>query len=127
MAVRIVHHGMQYFRSPEDSMPSRAVTALLGFCLLLIPTHASAQATGAITGLVTDTSGGVLPGVTVDVTNQDTAQARTAVTGADGFFAIPLLNPGRYQVKATLNGFRTTVRENVAVVVNETVRTDMAM
>jgi hypothetical protein len=108
-------------------MPSRAVIALFGLCLLLIPAHALAQATGAITGLVTDISGGVLPGVTVDVTNEETAQARTAVTGADGFFAIPLLNPGRYQVKATLNGFRTTLREHVAVVVNETVRTDMAM
>jgi carboxypeptidase family protein/TonB-dependent receptor-like protein len=108
-------------------MASRVVTALLGLCLLLMPSHASAQATGAITGLVTDASGAVLPGVTVDVTNQDTAQARTAVTGADGFFAIPLLNPGRYQVKATLAGFRTTVREGVTVVVNETVRTDMAM
>ena len=69
------------------------------------PSPAAAQATGAITGIATDASGGVLPGVTIDITSRDTSQVRTAVTGADGFYTIPLVNPGVYQVKATLAGF----------------------
>jgi hypothetical protein len=53
---------------------------LLIACLFLVPSPASAQATGAITGIATDASGGVLPGVTIEVTNRDTSQVRTAVT-----------------------------------------------
>ncbi len=100
---------------------------LLIACLFAVPSPASAQATGAITGIATDASGGVLPGVTIEVTNRDTSQVRTAVTGADGFFTTPLLNPGAYQVRATLAGFRTTVRDNITVVVNETVRGDVVL
>jgi hypothetical protein len=77
--------------------------------------------------MATDASGGVLPGVTIDVTSRDTGQVRSAVTGADGFYTIPLVNPGFYQVKATLAGFRTTIRENVTVAVNETVRADLSL
>ena len=103
------------------------VAALVMVYVCCAPSLASAQATGAITGLVTDASGGVLPGVTVDVGNQETGQSRTAVTAADGFYTIPLLNPGRYQVKAMLAGFRTSIRSDIAIVVNETVRADVSM
>src|SRR4051794_33139559 len=104
-----------------------AVLAAVSCVLLFTPARVHAQATGAITGVATDSSGAVLPGVTIDVTARDTGLARTAVTGADGFYTIPLVNPGVYQVKATLAGFRATVRENITVVVNETVRADVSM
>src|SRR5262249_46817174 len=52
---------------------------------------------------------------------------RTGVTGADGFFTVPFATPGLYRVTATLSGFRTTARETVTVVVNETVRADLQM
>src|SRR6185436_2430239 len=105
----------------------RIASASLLVVLMLFPSHAAAQATGAITGIVTDVSGGVLPGVTIDVTSRDTGQIRTAVSGTDGFYTIALVNPGVYQVKATLTGFRTTVRDTITVVVNETVRADMQL
>jgi hypothetical protein len=105
----------------------RNASAFLLAVLLLVPSLAAAQATGAITGIATDASGAVLPGVTIDVTSRDTAQIRTAVTGPDGFYTIALVNPGVYQVKATLTGFRTSVRDAVTVVVNETVRADMSL
>ena len=75
-----------------------------------------AQATGTIVGTVTDESGAVLPGVTIEVTNVGTGQTRTAVTGDDGYFNVPLLRPGSYQVKGTLNGFKTFVRDRKSVV-----------
>src|SRR4030095_2886439 len=105
----------------------RISCASLFICLLLMPSPGAAQATGGITGGVTDATGAMLPGVTIDVTSRDTGQIRSAVTGADGFFTIALVNPGVYQVKATLPGFRTTVRDAVTVVVNETVRADMQL
>lgn len=93
----------------------------------LVPATVFAQATGTITGVITDESGAVIPGVTVEVTNTDTNQTRTTVTGADGFYTFPLLQPGPYTVKATLDGFRTFVREGVRVTVESTSRVDVKM
>jgi len=111
----------------SDVCARRLAAACLVACSLLGSVRLCAQATGAVAGLVSDTSGGVLPGVTVDVTNQDTGQVRTAVSSNDGFYTIPLLTPGRYEVKATLGGFRTTVRGGIVVVVNETARADLQL
>jgi len=87
-----------------------------------LPVWASAQASGQINGAVTDASGGVLPGVTVEAINAGTGAVRTAVTGSDGLYTIPLLPPGNYTVKASLQGFRTSQREGVRVTVSETAR-----
>jgi outer membrane receptor protein involved in Fe transport len=97
-------------------------TGTILFLVLLLPLTALAQATGQINGLVTDTQGGVLPGVTLEVTNMDTGAVRTTVTGGDGLYTVPLLQPGNYSVKASLNGFKTAVREFVRVTVTETAR-----
>ncbi|HJU41187.1 MAG TPA: TonB-dependent receptor [Vicinamibacterales bacterium] len=86
------------------------------------PAWARAQATGQINGVVSDASGGVLPGVTVEATNAGTGAVRSAVSGADGLYTIPLLPPGDYTVKASLQGFRTSQREGVRVTVSETAR-----
>ena len=96
-----------------------AATILITICA---PAWARAQATGQINGAVTDASGGVLPGVTVEAINAGTGAVRTAVTGADGLYTIPLLSPGNYTVKASLQGFRTSQREGVRVTVSETAR-----
>jgi outer membrane receptor protein involved in Fe transport len=90
--------------------------------VLFVPPAAQAQATGQINGIVTDTSGGVLPGVTVEATSPATGATRTAVTGADGLYTIPLLQPGDYNVRASLTGFRAALREGVRVTVTETSR-----
>ena len=102
----------------------RVLAALLVFGFASL---ARAQATGGMTGAVTDGTGAVVPGVTVEITNQGTGQTRVVVTGADGFYNAPLLAPGQYGVKATLAGFKTVVRENLTVRVNDTARVDIAM
>ena len=89
---------------------------------LLTPTWALAQATGQINGAVTDASGAFLPGVTIEATNTATGAVRTAVSGTDGLYTIPLLPPGDYTVKATLQGFRVSQRDGVRVTVTETSR-----
>ena len=106
----------------------RRVAALaLAIAVSVLPSRAAAQATGAIAGVLTDPSGAVLPGVTIEVTSRDTGRVRNTTTAADGFYTVPLLNPGPYVVTATLAGFRTTTRETVTVVVNETARADFSM
>jgi outer membrane receptor protein involved in Fe transport len=114
---------------PRDKLIN-ADTAMLTTrltCLALILTFAAtahAQVTGVIAGVVTDESGAVMPGVTVAVTNVATNQTRTVVTGPDGYYSLPLLQPGRYQVTVSLSGFKTVIREDISVTVESTSRVD---
>jgi hypothetical protein len=86
----------------------RAIFAFL-LSIALVPAVASAQsqaANGSIEGTVSDASAGVLPGVTVTVTNTDTGAVRTVVTNEAGLFRAPLLPLGTYTVSAELQGFK---------------------
>jgi hypothetical protein len=104
------------------------ITVALALALgWLCPSLASAQATGAITGVVMDETGAVIPGVSLEVTNTATNQTRTAVTGSDGFYSVPLLQPGPYTVKATLQGFKSVTREGITVSVESTSRVDVRL
>jgi hypothetical protein len=79
-------------------------------CALTTSTAAAQIITGQFAGTVTDASGGVLPGVTVTVVNDDTALTRTTVTDSNGNYVIPALPVGRYTVSAELQGFRKAQR-----------------
>ncbi len=71
-------------------------------------TGASAQGlTGQITGTVTDSGGGVMPGATVTIKNAGTNLTREAVTGVDGTFVFPDLLAGTYDIKVSVQGFKT--------------------
>src|SRR5215510_1606438 len=81
-------------------------------CLVLLPAVARAQS--AIIGTVKDTSGGVLPGVTVEAASDVLIEkTRTVVSGGNGNYRIVDLRPGTYVVTFTLPGFQTFRRENV--------------
>src|ERR1700674_128464 len=79
---------------------------------LVVPTAAFAQA--SITGVVKDTSGAVLPGVTVEATAPVLIErVRSAVTDGTGQYRIENLRPGVYAVTFTLTGFSTLKREGI--------------
>ena len=70
----------------------------------------------SVTGVVTDTSGAVLPGVTVEVTSPALIErVRSAVTDGRGTFRITELAPGTYTVTFTVPGFNTVRREGIAL------------
>jgi outer membrane receptor protein involved in Fe transport len=73
---------------------------------ILWPANLFAQSTAEIRGSVQDTSGGVLPGVTVTAINELTGLERSAVTDSGGRFIFPRLPVGNYRVEAVLQGFR---------------------
>lgn len=93
----------------------RYCAAALG-CVLLTALPAAAQFDrGQISGTVKDAQGGVVPGVTVTVTNLDTQTGRTTVTDSSGYFTIPNLPGGKYDVSAELQGFKKALRQNVTL------------
>ena len=92
----------------------RLVSKLIFLCTLalLVPTVVFAQST--ITGVVKDTSGGVLPGVTVEAASPALIEkTRSAITDSAGQYRIENLRPGAYAVTFTLSGFSTQKREGV--------------
>src|SRR5512145_134869 len=96
-----------------DTLMRKLVYAFLVFAsIVLVPAVASAQAT--IAGLVRDSSGAVLPGVTVEAASDVLIEkVRTAVTDSTGRYQIVDLRAGTYAVTFTLPGFSTVKREGI--------------
>jgi hypothetical protein len=79
---------------------------VLGTLALVLAAPAAAQQTESrIVGKVTDTNGGVLPGVTVTITSPQTGAVRSAITDAEGRYTVTNLRPGSYEVRVELSGF----------------------
>src|ERR1700757_5165854 len=76
---------------------------------------AFSQATGRITGRVTDQAGGAMPGATVIVTDIGTGVARDTVTNAEGLYTMPALEPGTYSVKVELTGFAPQTKTGIVL------------
>ena len=95
----------------------RSSGVLLVFSVLvLLPSAASAQFAGAITGVAKDASGGVLPGVTVEAASPALIEkVRSVVTDDTGQYRIVDLRPGTYSVTFTLPGFSTVKREGIEI------------
>ena len=87
---------------------------MLRVCSALLTLLLVQGGTGSISGRITDSAGGAIPGVTVSVLFG--IERGTAVTNSDGRFSVDKLLPGRYEVQARLAGFETEVETNVAVV-----------
>src|SRR5262245_30936358 len=111
---------MQY-RNPASDVPARRShmrtfyrSVLVLACLLIVPALAHAQAT--LSGTVRDTSGAVLPGVTVEAASPALIEkVRTAVTDGTGQYRITELPPGTYVLTFSLAGFSTVRRDAVNV------------
>ena len=95
---------------------------------VLVGTNASAQDfRGTVTGRVTDQSGGVLPGVTVTVTNKDTNVSNDTVTNETGTYSLLYLQPGTYGVTAELQGFKKMSRDAVEVRLGDRLEIDFKL
>ena len=104
----------------------RHLAGLLGATALVLylvfPPLSMAQAsltTGAITGIVTDPTGAVIPKATVIASNVDTGASRSATTASNGSYTIPLLDPGQYKVQVKASGFKSEQQGPVTVVVSQ--------
>ncbi len=87
----------------------------------------SSGSTGQIIGTVTDSNGGPMPGASITATNTETGFVRTAIADTAGFYRLQLLPPGIYDVRATLDGFKTEVKKGLHVSLGASVRIDYVL
>jgi hypothetical protein len=106
------------------------VKAILFFSILVLcaGTALFAQAgRGAVSGLVTDPSGAIVPGAKVTLLNHATGVAQHSVTTAAGLYTFVSLNPGVYEVTASQKGFESIAQDNVNVTVDQTSTVNIAL
>ena len=108
---------------------TRAFRTLLGIlACALIPSGIFAQTSaGSISGLVTDTSGAVVPGVALEVTDIDRNVSVETSTNEAGFYVVTPLPPGRYRIVAVSEGFRRYILEPFPIVTQQKAGLDIEL
>lgn len=99
----------------------------IALSVLLLPTPTFGQSVGVISGQVTDETGGVLPGSTVEVTNENTGIVQTLVTDPEGRYRARSLALGRYSVKASLAGFQAVIRSGIRLTIDREATVDFKL
>src|SRR5262245_54646101 len=92
-----------------------SLRAILASLLLSPFVFAQVESSSSIRGLVTDSTGAVIPGTAVTIKNTATGEQRTATSDGSGFYAFPSLVPGTYDVSAAHTGFKRVDVRNRAV------------
>jgi hypothetical protein len=98
---------------------------LIAFLALAVSAHAQENAT--ITGTVTDSTGAVVPNVTITLTNPATNQSREAQSNASGAYVFDNLSIGNFNLSATAPGFQRFSETNIVVNVAQTLKEDVTL
>ena len=100
-------------------------------CLALLATPLALMAQVAnntsLVGTVTDATGGVIAGAHVTGVNQDTKVSYSGDTNGEGYYSIPFVAPGTYNISVEKSGFQKTTSSGVTVQLNMAARTDFNM
>jgi hypothetical protein len=104
----------------------RVMLACTTALLFSQPAHSQSN-TATLSGSVIDESAAVISGVTIVLLNVDTALKRETTTTDRGYFSVPLLPPGRYTLRAQLNGFGPIQMDNIVLNVNDQVAVSIRM
>jgi hypothetical protein len=121
--------GFRWLHGSASRQGRLLIAVGLGGTLAIGPaSSALAQTTAArIVGTVRDSSGGVLPGAAVTLTNAGTNALTVVHADERGDFVAPSLDPGTYTVRAELNGFRPAVIKEVRLLANRTARVEIVL
>jgi len=104
------------------------IRGVLALALVLLTTNLYAQrTTGDLIGVVKDSSGAVLPGVTVSVTGPNIPRAQTAVTSEQGSYRVANLPPGTYTVSFELSGFKSVALQGLRVNLGGTLEQNVSL
>src|SRR5262249_44461264 len=111
-----------------DSMNQLHRASIAVAVILALASAAAAQVSSAILqGVVSDAQSGVLPGVSITITNVDTGLTRETSSDAAGFFRVTALPPGPYTIEAKLDGFAAYSRTALLLTIGQTATVDIAL
>src|SRR5215813_6724164 len=110
-------------------MNKRMINALGAMIVVILLGSLSlyGQSNGTVKGLVKDTTGAILPGASVTLTNKATQRVQTTLSTETGTYVFPALPPGDYSVTAEMPSFKKVNRENVTLNVTEVVTVDFVL
>ena len=97
----------------------RPVLLLLFVTIISVCSVNAQTITGSISGVVTDSNGGVVPGATVNLVNDKTGGTRTVLTNSEGRFNFAALQPGGYSLKVEQPGFQALEQRGIILSANE--------
>src|SRR3979409_2591063 len=100
---------------------------LLSLVMVLVSAAGWSQTTATIVGTVTDSSGAVVPRVSITVTSQDTGLTRKTASNQGGYYVAPLLPVGQYNVTAEATGFKKKTLTGIVIQVNQEPRVDIVL
>src|SRR5439155_254173 len=106
-------------------MMKRGVSLALLFCLVAGMSYGEGGA--SVQGAITDATGAVLPGASVNVKNSGTGSSVELVTDERGRFLVPVLQPGEYEIQASLPGFQTVSRRGIRLAVGQNAVIDIKL
>jgi hypothetical protein len=89
--------------------------------------QALCQTTAGLAGVVTDSSGGLVPGAAITLTNLDQGLKRETTTDEEGAYQFTLLQPGRYQITARKQGFKQVTQDGLELEVNQAAKINFTM
>jgi len=101
--------------------------ALLALYLVTVPALLMGQATGTISGFVTDPTGSPVPDAKVTSTQVEQQIERTVMTNTEGFYTFNAMPPGDYTLAAEKAGFQRLVRSGATLTVNQNLRVDLSL
>ncbi|HXE08436.1 MAG TPA: carboxypeptidase-like regulatory domain-containing protein [Acidobacteriaceae bacterium] len=100
--------------------------ALLLLLSLSVPVLAQ-QTRSTLTGRVTDTTGAIVPGAQINITNMDTGAKTSVKSNSAGDYTVPFLTPGRYSVSVQQSGFKAFVHDNLILQTEQTLTENVTL
>src|SRR5580658_7037199 len=97
----------------------QSIAVFVGLLTLLAAPFAYGQATGSISGTVTDPTGAAVPNAKVTVTAPATGASRTTNTNDSGEYIVPLLGAANFNIQVDLQGFQTAKADDIRLQVDE--------
>ncbi|HYK91844.1 MAG TPA: carboxypeptidase-like regulatory domain-containing protein, partial [Acidobacteriota bacterium] len=96
-------------------------------CMQLIQPACAQEVSAGITGTITDPSGAAIPGATVTAKDMNRGTEWPTQTNAEGIYAFPRIPVGTYELRVEMKGFKTSVRSNIVLELNQRARIDVQM
>src|SRR5260370_3602386 len=93
-------------------------TIRLAFCLAMAAVAGYAQSSTSLSGTISDSSGGIISGAVVELTNVDISVKRSVTSNQSGFYSFAQVSPGKYRLEASAPGVSRKVMSHIELLVN---------